>query len=423
MKIMVVGSGGREHALCWKIRQSPRVTELYCAPGNAGISAVADCVDIKADDIVALADFVHEHAIDLTVVGPEVPLVKGIVDLFEEEGLKVFGPSQAAARLEGSKVFSKNFMKRWGIPTAGYAAFSDLQAAVAHLAGHTYPLVVKASGLAAGKGVIICQDQAAAEEAVRKIMAEKIYQEAGNSVVIEEFLQGEEASILAVCDGKHFQLLESSQDHKRAFDDDLGPNTGGMGAYSPAPVITEDLKKMIADTIIRPVVEGMVEEEAPFKGVLYAGIMVTPQGPRVLEFNTRLGDPEAQAILPRLKTDLVDVMMAAVEGRISEISLEWDPSPAVCVVMASCGYPGEHTTGQVISGLDAASQQAIVFHAGTRLQEGAILTSGGRVLGVTALGGNISEAIAKAYDAVGRISFEGAHFRRDIGKKGLQRGR
>ncbi len=422
MKILVVGSGGREHALCWKIRQSPRVTELYCAPGNAGIAAVANCVDIKADDIVALADFAHEHTIDLTVVGPEVPLVKGIVDLFEEEGLKIFGPSQAAARLEGSKDFSKHLMKRWGIPKAGYAAFTDLQAAVAHLAGHTYPLVVKASGLAAGKGVIICQDQAAAEEAVRKIMAEKIYQEAGNSVVIEEFLQGEEASILAVCDGKHFQLLESSQDHKRVFDDDLGPNTGGMGAYSPAPVVTEDLKEKIADTIIRPVVEGMAEEEAPFKGILYAGIMVTSQGPRVLEFNTRLGDPEAQAILPRLKTDLVDVMMAAVEGRISEISLEWDPCPAVCVVMASCGYPGEYRTGQVISGLDAANQQAIVFHAGTRLQEGAVLTNGGRVLGVTALGGNISEAITKAYDAVGRISFDGGHFRKDIGKKALQRG-
>ena len=422
MKILVIGSGGREHAIVWKIKQSPRVSHIYCAPGNGGIASLAECVDIKADDIVALADFAHEKTIDLTVVGPEVPLVKGIVDLFEEEGLKIFGPSEAASRLEGSKVFAKNFMKRWDIPTAKYATFTDAKAAVVYLANHSYPLVVKASGLAAGKGVIICQDQAEAEAAIGKIMGEKIFKDAGNSLVIEEFLQGEEASILAVCDGKSFLLLDSSQDHKRILDDDKGPNTGGMGAYSPAPVVTDVLRKMIADTIILRVVEGMVDEEAPFKGILYAGIMVTKDGPKVLEFNTRFGDPEAQAILPRLKTDLVEVMLASIEGKISSLSLEWDERPCVCVVMAAGGYPGDYVTGKVISGLDQIPEGAIVFHAGTRKQGDTIVTSGGRVLGVTALGHGIAEAIARAYEAAGKISFEGRQYRKDIGKKALNRG-
>ncbi|MBF0121938.1 MAG: phosphoribosylamine--glycine ligase [Candidatus Omnitrophica bacterium] len=421
MKILVVGSGGREHALCWKIKQNPKVTELYCAPGNGGIASLAECVDIKADDIIALADFAHEKGIDLTVVGPEVPLVKGIVDLFKEEGLKIFGPSEAAARLEGSKVFAKNFMKRWGIPTAKYATFMDAKAAVAYLANHSYPLVVKASGLAAGKGVIICQNQFEAEEAIQKIMGEKIFKEAGNNLVIEEFLTGEEASILAVCDGQSFLLLDSSQDHKRIFDDDKGPNTGGMGAYSPTPVVTDALRKVIADTIIRPVVEGMADEEAPFKGILYAGVMITRDGPKVLEFNVRFGDPETQAILPRLKTDFVELMLASVEGKISSLSLEWDERPCVCVVMAAGGYPGDYVTGKAISGLDQMSTGAIVFHAGTKKQGDTIVTSGGRVLGVTALGNGIEDAITQAYSAIAKIAFEGAHYRKDIGKRALNR--
>lgn len=421
MKILVVGSGGREHALCWKIKQSPKVTELYCAPGNGGIASIAECVDIKADDIIGLVDFAKDKGIDLTVVGPEIPLVKGIVDLFEEEGVKIFGPSQAAARLEGSKVFSKNFMKRWDIPTARYATFTDAKAAVAYLADQSYPLVVKASGLAAGKGVIICQDQFEAEEAVGRIMGEKIFKDAGNSLVIEEFLEGEEASILAVCDGKNFLLLDSSQDHKRIFDDDKGPNTGGMGAYSPAPVVTDRLRREIAETIIRPVLEGMADEEAPFKGILYSGIMVTENGPKVLEFNTRFGDPEAQAILPRLKTDLVEVMLASVDGRLQEMKLDWDSRACVTVVMAAGGYPGDYTTGQDIGGLGHVPQDAIVFHAGTQKQGEQIVTSGGRVLGVTALGSGIAEAVESAYAAVGKIFFEGAQYRKDIGRKALGR--
>ncbi|NLE65207.1 MAG: phosphoribosylamine--glycine ligase, partial [Elusimicrobia bacterium] len=419
MKILVIGSGGREHALCWKIKQSSKVTHLYCAPGNGGISEIAQCVDIKADDIVALADFVHQEKIDLTVVGPEVPLVAGIVDLFEEEGLRVFGPSKAAARLEGSKVFSKNFMKRWEIPTAKYASFSDMNAALSYLAEVRCPVVVKASGLAAGKGVIICHDRQQAETAVRQIMGERIFKDAGTSLVVEEFLEGEEVSVLAVCDGKDFLLLQSSQDHKRVFDDDKGPNTGGMGAYSPAPVATPGLLKTIAETIIRPVVEGMAEEGSPFKGILYAGVMVTSEGPKVLEFNTRFGDPEAQAILPRLKTDLVDVLLASAEGRLGDVVLEWDDRACVCVVMASGGYPGEYAAGREIEGLLDVPAETIVFHAGTRRDGEKVLTSGGRVLGVTALGEGIALAIEKAYAGVARISFDGAHWRKDIGKRAL----
>jgi len=421
MKILVIGSGGREHALCWKIKQSSKVTHLYCAPGNGGISEIAQCVDIKADDIVALADFVHQEKIDLTVVGPEVPLVAGIVDLFEEEGLRVFGPSKAAARLEGSKVFSKNFMKRWEIPTAKYASFSDMNAALSYLAEVRCPVVVKASGLAAGKGVIICHDRQQAETAVRQIMGERIFKDAGTSLVVEEFLEGEEVSVLAVCDGKDFLLLQSSQDHKRVFDDDKGPNTGGMGAYSPAPVATPGLLKTIAETIIRPVVEGMAEEGSPFKGILYAGVMVTSEGPKVLEFNTRFGDPEAQAILPRLKTDLVDVLLASAEGRLGDVVLEWDDRACVCVVMASGGYPGEYAAGREIEGLLDVPAETIVFHAGTRRDGEKVLTSGGRVLGVTALGEGIALAIEKAYAGVARISFDGAHWRKDIGKRALER--
>jgi phosphoribosylamine--glycine ligase len=421
MKILVIGSGGREHALCWKIKQSPKAAKLYCAPGNGGISALAECVNIKADDIAGLLKFAKENQVDLTVVGPEVPLVLGIVDLFEGEGLRIFGPSKAAARLEGSKVYAKSFMKRWEIPTANYAAFTDLKPALAGLKDFILPVVVKADGLAAGKGVIICQTLEEAEAALKTIMAERVFKDAGKKVVIEEFLVGEEASILAVADGKDFLILESSQDHKRIFDNDEGPNTGGMGAYSPAPVVTPARMEEIAAKVIKPVIDGMADEEAPFKGILYAGIMVTADGPKVLEFNTRFGDPETQAVLPRLKSDLVEVMLAACEGRLAGLKLEWDPQPCVCVVMAAGGYPGDYSTGQAISGLDSVSDGAVVFHAGTKKDGAQIVTSGGRVLGVTSLGDNIAVAIQSAYAVVEKISFDGCQYRKDIGKKALDR--
>ncbi len=421
MRILVIGSGGREHALVWKLKQSPHVEELFCAPGNGGIGALAQCVDIKADDIPALLGFVRSNKIDLTVVGPEVPLVAGIVDVFEQAGLRIFGPSKAAARLEGSKVFAKDFMARHYIPTAKYATYDTLDAARAGLKGFTLPVVIKADGLAAGKGVIICDSLEEAQYALKLMMAERVFKDAGARVIIEEFLSGEEASILAVADGKDFIVLESSQDHKRIFDDDKGPNTGGMGAYSPAPVVTPELMAQIAQAVIRPVIDGMSREGAPFKGILYAGIMVTRHGPKVLEFNTRFGDPETQAVLPRLRSDLVELMLASVEGRIAGLSLKWDPRACVCVVMAAGGYPGNYEAGKDIHGLDRVSDKAVVFHSGTRQDAGRTLTSGGRVLGVTALGQGIAEALANVYAAVAKISFEGVHFRRDIGRRALQR--
>ncbi len=421
MKILVLGSGGREHALVWKLKQSPQVTEIFCAPGNGGIAGLAKCVDIKADDVPALLKFAQDHKIGLTVVGPEVPLVRGVVDAFEKEGLKIFGPSKAAAVLEGSKVFAKDFMVRHHVPTAKYLSFDTLEAAVAGLEEFELPVVVKADGLAAGKGVIICSTKAEAKTALGEIMAKKVFKDAGVRVVIEEFLKGEEASILAVADGKNFIILESSQDHKRIFDHDKGPNTGGMGAYSPAPVVTPALMKKISAQVIKRVIDGMKREGAPFKGILYAGIMVTKQGPKVLEFNTRFGDPETQAVLPRLKSDLVDVMLASVEGRLAGMKLKWDRRPCVCVVMAAGGYPGDYATGKVITGLEAVSSDAVVFHAGTRKDGDFIVTSGGRVLGVTALGRDIKDAIKNVYDQAGKIAFDGAHYRRDIGKKALDR--
>ncbi len=421
MRLLVIGSGGREHALVWKLKQSPRVAKIFCAPGNGGIGGLAECVDIKADDIPALLGFARDHQVALTVVGPEVPLVAGIVDAFEKAGLKIFGPSMAAARLEGSKVFAKDFMARHCIPTARYATYDTLDAACAGLKGFTLPVVIKADGLAAGKGVIICDTWEEAGHALKLMMAERVFKEAGARVIIEEFLCGEEASILAVADGKDFIILESSQDHKRIFDDDKGPNTGGMGAYSPAPVVTPELMAQIARAVIRPVIDGMSREGAPFKGVLYAGIMATRHGPKVLEFNTRFGDPETQAVLPRLKSDLVELMLASVEGRIAGLALEWDPRACVCVVMAAGGYPGNYEAGKVIFGLDRVSDKAVVFHSGTRQEAGRTLTSGGRVLGVTALGQGIAAALGHVYAEAAKISFEGAHYRRDIGRRALQR--
>lgn len=422
MFILVVGSGGREHALCWKLRQSSKVSRMVCAPGNGGIAAIAECVNIKSDDILGLLKYSLEQKVDLVVVGPEIPLVAGIVDLFTSAGIKIFGPSKAAAQLEGSKSFAKDFMSRHNIPTALYRSFDTYELALKGLNGFFLPVVIKADGLAAGKGVFICHTRDEAEAALKSIMAERVFSEAGSRVVIEEFLTGEEASILAVADGRDFVLLDSSQDHKRAFDGDEGPNTGGMGAYSPAPIITPELMQEIGRTVVKPVIDGMAKEGMPFKGILYAGIMVTSEGPKVLEFNTRFGDPETQAVLPRLTTDLVEILLASIEGWIAGVSLAWDPRTCVCVVMAAGGYPGPYEQGKIIEGLDQVTAEGVVFHAGTRREGQDIVTAGGRVLGVVAFGAGIAQAVHSVYAIVNTLNFAGAHYRRDIGKKALSGG-
>lgn len=420
MKILVIGSGGREHVLTWKIAQSPKVKKIYCAPGNGGMAQIAECVDIKSDDIDGLVKFAQKKKIDLTVVGPEAPLVAGIVDAFDEEGLMIFGPDKGAAQLEGSKVFSKEFMHRHGIPTASFMSFDSIEDAHQFLTTTRYPLVVKADGLAAGKGVFICHHEEEGFRALKEIQENMAG--AAKKIVIEECLQGEEASILAIADGSKFIILDSSQDHKRIFDDDLGPNTGGMGAYSPAPVVNDLLMAKIEAQVIEPTIRGMLMEGNPFKGVLYAGLMITDEGPFVLEYNVRFGDPEAQAVLPRMKNDIVEVMMAACKGRISEIDLEWDARACVCVVMSSGGYPGDYEKGKEIFGLSCAQgkKDGIIFHAGTKAEGKKIATSGGRVLGVTALGNGIEGAINKAYELVDQISFDRCFFRRDIGAKAMK---
>ncbi len=421
MNILIIGSGGREHALAWKIQQSPLVKKIYCAPGNGGIADVAECVDIQVTDIPALLKFAKSKKIGLTVVGPEVALTNGIVDVFEKEGLKIFGPSKAAAQLEGSKVFAKEFMHRCSIPTAVFKTFDDFDKANKFLAKAQFPLVIKADGLAAGKGVVICNALKEAQEALEQIMKQKVFKEAGNKVVIEECLQGEEVSILAISDGRDYVILESSQDHKRIFDDDLGPNTGGMGAYSPAPIATDDLLKIVETRIIEPTIRGMSREGITFKGVLYAGIMVTIDGPKVLEFNVRFGDPETQAILPRLKNDLVVAMLAACEHRLNEIQLNWDKRFCVSVVMTSGGYPSKYEVGYEITGLKSVEENAdtLVFHSGTNRESNKIVTSGGRVLAVTGMGSTIEKAIERTYAVVEKIKFDHCFFRRDIGAKAL----
>jgi phosphoribosylamine---glycine ligase len=421
MNILVLGSGGREHALVWKIQQSPKVKKIYCAPGNAGIADLAECVDISVEDTAKLLKFAKDKAIDLTVVGPEAPLVNGIVDIFEKNGLKIFGPNKAAAQLEASKAFSKEFLHRRNIPTAVYKIFTEPDKAVEFLSDSSYPIVVKADGLAAGKGVIICKDFKEAREAIDAIMVKKVFGAAGDKVVVEECLDGPEASILAISDGKNFFVLETAQDHKRIFDDDLGPNTGGMGAYSPAPVVTPEMMNKIITRIIEPSIRGMAKEGTPFKGVLYAGLMLTYQGPQVLEFNVRFGDPETQAVLPRLKTDLVELMLASVDEKLDKMALKWETRPCVSVIMASGGYPGNYETGIPIEGLSKIKDpDTVVFHSGTKLKGKQIVTSGGRVLAVTALGKTLEDAIERAYRAVEQIKFEHAFFRRDIGAKALR---
>ncbi|NIQ02076.1 MAG: phosphoribosylamine--glycine ligase [Nitrospinaceae bacterium] len=420
MKILVVGGGGREHALAWKIKQSPRVSELFCAPGNPGTAAVAANVDLQAEDVDGLLNFALEQSIDLTVVGPEQPLVLGLADRFQEKGLKVFGPSRAAAQLEGSKAFSKDLMLKYGVPTAQYAAFDNPEAAREYLKGKG-PQVVKADGLAAGKGVFVCANEQEAADAIGQIMNDKIFGASGDRILIEEKLEGQEVSLLAFTDGSTVLAMEAAQDHKAAFDGDTGPNTGGMGAYSPAPVFTPELKQRVLNEVMVPAVNGMRQEGIPYQGVLYAGLMITADGPKVLEFNARFGDPETQPLMMRMASDIVPVMEACADGTLDRCALEWKPDTAVCVVMASQGYPGAYAKGKPIQGLEAADSLpgVTVFHAGTKQQGDAILTGGGRVLGVTALGGNIQTAIVKAYQAVGKIQWDGVHYRKDIGQKAL----
>ncbi|MHB8763818.1 MAG: phosphoribosylamine--glycine ligase [Deferrisomatales bacterium] len=421
MKVLVVGGGGREHALVWKLAQSPRVAKVYAAPGNAGTARLAENVAIAADDVERLAAFAAAEGIGLTVVGPEAALVAGIVDRFRARGLRVFGPSAAAARLEGSKAFAKDVMRRFGVPTAAYQEFDDAEAARAYLRRVGAPVVVKADGLAAGKGVTVARTLAEALEAVDLAMVQGAFGEAGRRVVVEACLEGEEASFLAFCDGTTVLPMATSQDHKAVFDGDLGPNTGGMGAYSPAPVVTDELFQRAVDTAIRPVVEGLAREGLPYVGVLYAGLMIKDGEIQVLEYNCRFGDPECQPIVMRMAGDLVPVLEACIDGRLHEVDLAWDPRAAVCVVMASQGYPGSYPKGIEIQGLDdaAAVADVVVFHAGTREEAGRVVTDGGRVLGVTALGDGVADAIRRAYDAAGRIRWPGAQYRRDIGRKAL----
>jgi phosphoribosylamine--glycine ligase len=423
MKVLVIGGGGREHALVWKISQSPRVEKVYCAPGNAGIAALAQCVPINAEDNEALLAFAREEKIDLTVVGPEGPLSTGIVDDFEAAGLKVFGASRAAAQIEASKSFAKRLMVKYEIPTAAGQSFTDFNEAERYVRQIQVPVVVKADGLAAGKGVMVCDTPEEALDALRRIMVEKAFGEAGDRVLVEERLTGEEASFLAFTDGKTVLPLPSSQDHKAVFDEDRGPNTGGMGAYSPAPVVDRTMRDRIMKEVMLPTVKAMAAEGRPYKGVLYAGLMIDRDTPRVLEFNGRFGDPEAQPLLMRLKSDIVDIMEAAIEGRLDTCRLEIDKRAAVCVVMASGGYPGAYQKGAVISGLDRAARLADVrvFHAGTERRDQDIVATGGRVLGVTALGETVAAAVEKAYAAVAAISWEDVHFRKDIGGKAIRR--
>lgn len=436
MRILVVGSGGREHALCWKIAQSKKITNLYCAPGNAGISEIAECVNINADDIVLLLDFVKTNNIDITVVGPEATLVNGIVDVFKKEDLKVFGPDKALAMLEGSKIFAKNTMLRFGLPTAGFEVFDNPEEARLYVRKNPRPLVIKADGLCAGKGVIVACTEEEALSSIDSFMSNKEFGLAGERIIIEDCLVGEEASIILVSDGKDFVLFPSSQDHKRALDNDQGPNTGGMGAYSPAPVIDKILEAKINAKIIKPLIEGLNKEQTLYKGVLYIGLMIVENEPYVLEFNVRFGDPETQAILPRLKSDLVDIIEASLNGNINKIRAQIDRRACVCVVCASGGYPGNYKKNLPIDGLDNALKidDVIVFHAGTKpthhasrnmlrdcVRDRQYETNGGRVLGVTAIADNIKDAIGKAYEAVSMINFDGMQYRKDIGFKALER--
>jgi phosphoribosylamine--glycine ligase len=426
MKVLVIGSGGREHALVWKLRQSALVEKIYCAPGNAGIAADAECVAIGVDELEKLADFAQEKGIGLVVVGPEAPLCAGAADVIRARGIPVFGPGAAAARLEGSKEFAKAFMRKYGIPTARGESFTAESPALEYIASEfargAAGIVVKADGLAAGKGVLVAEDRRSAEEFTRECF-HGAFGAAGAKVVIEEMLTGEETSVLALTDGKDIIRLASSQDHKRVFDGDRGPNTGGMGAYSPAPVVTSEVEKRIDEEILKPFLRGLAAEKLDYRGVLFAGLMIENGVPKVLEFNVRFGDPEVQPVLRRLEGDLGEILLRTANGELAGTRIAWSPEPCVSVVMASGGYPGKYAKGFPISGLDAAAREgAVVFHAGTSFKDGKIVNSGGRVLGVSARGADIAEAIANAYRAADKISFEGGFCRRDIGAKALKHG-
>jgi phosphoribosylamine---glycine ligase len=416
MKILVIGSGGREHALAWKLRQSPRAERIFCAPGNAGTAEIAENVAISAGDLTALARFAKETRIDLTVVGPDDPLAAGIVDLFAAERLRAFGPTKSAACIEASKVFAKDLMRTQKIPTAEARTFSESGEALRYCERLKFPVVIKADGLALGKGVIIAPDAAAAKSAVDEMMIQGRFGDAGRRIVIEEYLRGTECSLHALVDGKNYCLLESARDHKRALDGDQGPNTGGMGAFSPANNWTSKLQSQFEIEIMQPLLHGLLHGGVEFRGLLYPGLMITSEGPRVLEFNCRFGDPETQALLPRMKSDLVPLLEATIDGKIGKCAIEWDPRAAVTVVLASAGYPGKYETGKSISGLDDAAKlgDVQIFHAGTKWADGEVQTAGGRVLAVTALGSTLEAARTRAYEAVSRIHFDGCHYRRDI---------
>jgi len=422
MKVLVIGGGGREHSLVWKIAQSPEVSKIFCAPGNPGISELAECIDITADQTSLLCEFAVEEDIELTVVGPEAPLVDGIVDVFSKHNLKVFGPDQKAAILEDSKVFSKLLLRKHGIPTADFKCFDDHGQARHYILSRGAPIVVKADGLSKGKGVFVCKTNDEALLAIDSIMKDRVFGNAGDQVVIEECLIGEEVSLLAFTDGRTIVPMESSQDHKTVYDGDEGPNTGGMGAYSPVPIMTSELYRGVEKNILVPTVHAMNKEGRPYKGVIYIGLMITSAGPMVLEFNVRFGDPEAQVILTRMKSDIVPIMLATISGDLDNVDLEWLPQASVCVVMASGGYPGQYDNGKEIKGLDSLKNQEgiSVFHACTKSENEKIVTNGGRVLNVVACGRDIKEAQKKVYEAVSKISFDGAHYRRDIADKAIK---
>lgn len=422
MKIMVVGSGGREHTLVWKLSQSPLAEKIYAVPGNPGMAKFAECVDISIDDNGAIVSFAKKNEIGLVVVGPEVPLTNGVIDALTAAGIKAFGPSKLAAEIEGSKAFSKNLMKKYRIPTANYEIFNDASRARVYVRQMGAPIVVKADGLAAGKGVVVAQTIDEAIEAINNIMDGMSFGAAGNRVVIEEFMSGEEASMLCFTDGDTIKPMISSQDHKCIYDGDKGPNTGGMGTYAPAPVITEEIKQEVQEKILQPVIEAMKKEDRKYIGCLYAGLMITEKGPKVVEFNARFGDPETQVVLPLLKSDLVEVMLACVDGKLDDMEIEWDDGAAVCVVIAAGGYPKIYEKGKEIKGIEAAEANGnLVIHAGTKADGDKILSNGGRVLGIVGKAADISSAVDKAYEGVGKISFDDMYYRHDIAHRALER--
>nr|WP_263327148.1 phosphoribosylamine--glycine ligase [Neobacillus sp. Marseille-Q6967] len=417
MKVLVVGGGGREHAIIWKLSQSPKIKKLYCAPGNPGIARLAECVSIAVSDIEKLADFAKRENIDITFVGPEEPLSKGIVNEFNKQGLTVYGPSKEAAQIEGSKAFAKELMRKYHIPTAKYAAFTDYEEALSYVRAEGAPIVIKADGLAAGKGVVVAREVEEAEEALKSMLKKDTFGSAGARVVVEEFLEGEELTLLSFVSGTTVKPMVPAQDHKPVFNDDKGPNTGGMGTYAPLPHIDSSIVERILQEIVEPTARAMVNEGHPFEGILYTGLMLTKAGPKVIEYNARFGDPETQVVLPLLETDLLDILIASLNGELEKLEVKWTDKSAICVIMSSAGYPGPYKKGDIIKGLEQVEYPAIVFHAGTTEKDNQIRTNGGRVLGITAIGDNLKEARDLAYQSIDKISFAGAHFRTDIGSK------